>query len=234
MQLFIREIIIQNNKIIIKEKSLIHQLLNVLRVNIWYKFFIQEKSNIWLIKRYLVQICKIDDYLELDIIETINKNIETKNVWLLIPFLNKFEKIELLVQKITEIWIDKIILYLAKRSMIKQLSENKLERLNKIILEAVEQSKWWILPEIQVENDFNIMIEKYRPIVFDQIWKDVFTEKINICNYGIIWPEGWFDESEIQIMNSFNLKKINIWENILRAETAWIIWWWILKNIHNN
>ena len=56
---------------------------------------------------------------------------------------NKFEKLELIVQKCTEIGVDHLLFFPAKHSLLKEISSSKMERLEKISLEASEQSRSW-------------------------------------------------------------------------------------------
>ncbi|MBR6907591.1 RsmE family RNA methyltransferase [bacterium] len=60
---------------------------------------------------------------------------------MLIALPNKQEKLELIIQKLTEIGISHIFLWSSDRSQIKSLNENRIIRINKIIREAVEQSR---------------------------------------------------------------------------------------------
>ena len=60
---------------------------------------------------------------------------------MIVSMPNKWEKAELIVQKLSEIGIDKIIFWPSERSIIKERNGKKEERLQKIIKEAVEQSR---------------------------------------------------------------------------------------------
>jgi RsmE family RNA methyltransferase len=64
--------------------------------------------------------------------------------------VNKRDKIELIAQKAAEIGIDTIGIRISKRSVIQVISDNKLERLKSICLEAAEQSRNWHVPELKV------------------------------------------------------------------------------------
>jgi len=57
---------------------------------------------------------------------------------------------ELIVQKLTEIGINKIYFVPMERSIFKDIKDKKLERFFKIAIEATEQSLGWDLPEIKV------------------------------------------------------------------------------------
>ncbi|MEI8252333.1 MAG: 16S rRNA (uracil(1498)-N(3))-methyltransferase [bacterium] len=53
---------------------------------------------------------------------------------------NKRDKAEMIVQKLTEIGINSIVFWPSERSVIRDINLSKMERLEKISKEAVEQS----------------------------------------------------------------------------------------------
>lgn len=59
---------------------------------------------------------------------------------MMIAFPNKHEKLELIVQKLTEIGVTDVVFFPAQRSVLKELSANKQSRVEQIVCEAVEQS----------------------------------------------------------------------------------------------
>lgn len=61
---------------------------------------------------------------------------------------NKAEKIELIVQKLTEIGVEHLCFWRAHRSLLTDIAPHKRARLEKIMLEAVEQSWGWTMPTI--------------------------------------------------------------------------------------
>jgi RsmE family RNA methyltransferase len=67
-----------------------------------------------------------------------NQQIRTRCA---IAFPNKFSKLELIVQKLTELSVDEIILFGAERSQPITLQEKKRQRIATIIKEATEQSR---------------------------------------------------------------------------------------------
>lgn len=62
---------------------------------------------------------------------------------------NKLEKLEYIVQKGTEVGITNFYFFRSERSQKLLLSEAKKERLEKICIEAIEQSGRNIIPFIQ-------------------------------------------------------------------------------------
>ena len=226
MQLFITDEfkILKNNVIEISEKRIVDQLRKVLRAKQGYNFFIQNK--IWnSILRYKVQVQQITDKVLWKIISKENKDLlENWWKWIIVWILNKFDKIELIIQKLTEIWIKKIYFTPMERSVFKQIKNNKLERFYKIALEATEQSWSYQIPDIKIFKNIQD-ISWYKAILsFDgELYKN-----INLWNidFLVIWPEWGFTEKDIKQIEA--TKIIKLWDSILRAETAWILSWFIL------
>ena len=82
---------------------------------------------------------------------------------------NKIAKLELICQKLTEIGVSHIFLWQASRSQLKTISANKWERIHKIVIEAVEQSWSWFIPEVRLLSQDEIVgaIGEFAPVVLD-------------------------------------------------------------------
>lgn len=140
---------------------------------------------------------------------------------------NKLEKLEWILQKWVEVWYTKFHIFRAQRSQDLKISENKFERLQKIITEAVEQSGRNDIPEIvfHTKLDFSLIEwEKYYfhtdPLISKTLKNVEFSwEKQNI----FVWPEWGFDETEIASFEKENFQSITLGKNILRTETASIV-----------
>lgn len=225
MQLFISDDFIkQNNQIIIKEKRIIEQVRKVLRAKTWYKFFLQNKT--WNIIRYELEINNIWKEISTNIINSYKNNQKIKNKWIIQAILNKNSKMELIVQKLTEIWVPKIYFIPTTRSIFKDIKWNKFERLEKIALEAAEQSFSWYLPEIKVFQSIDEI--NWNKAILDFNWEYYKKVNFNDIDFLVIWPEWWFSKEDIEKIKP--TKKILLWQKILRSETASIIWWFILMS----
>ncbi|MBQ9554376.1 RNA methyltransferase [bacterium] len=86
---------------------------------------------------------------------------------MLIALPNKMDKLELIIQKLTEIGVSDIYLFQAERSLLKTVNENKQQRLKKIIYEAVEQSRAWTIPQLHFVSDLKSIGKKWQIIIFD-------------------------------------------------------------------
>lgn len=137
------------------------------------------------------------------------------------------ERIEWLVEKCTEIGIDEISFVLCKRSERKEL---KLERLEKIAVQAAKQSRKAFLPKI---NEM-IKLESFSNSIFPQntnkwvahlendekkvLGKSLIQPQGNYC--VLIGPEGDFTPEEIILAKENGFEAISLGNSVLRTETA--------------
>ena len=232
---------IESNKVHVKWDNievfpvpeLISQLRKVLRIKKWDKICIQYSFSEWT-TRYEIAINDwTDKELIGEIVSTQTFSFHEKNVSILIAMPNKREKAELIVQKLTEIWVHNIYFWVSKHSIIRQWNDKKAERLDKISHEAVEQSRWIQLPEIKFLSE--------KELVSFINWKDVIIANMNwlpfsqlakilsnnIC--GVIWPEWGFSDKDLSLFKNANI--VDLWTNVLRMETASIVLARLLKNM---
>ena len=157
------------------------------------------------------------------IIKQINENNELDTDITVIMSLIKQDKFELTLQKLTELGVNRIIPYNAKRSIVKETkTEKKLERYKKILTEASEQSHRNKIPEILPAIDLND-IKKYKSelnIIAYEKDDNIITSYKSKSITIIIGPEGGFDEDELNRIISFGFNSVSLGKRILRAETA--------------
>lgn len=233
MQLFVCDFQIKWNSIIIEDADILNQLRKVLRMKIWDYFFVQRKENPD--KRYRLKLSQRDNKKVYSDIQDFEDNIfsEKAFLWIIVSMPNKRDKAELIVQKLSEIWVNEIIFWVSERSVIKKSNQSKLERLLKISREAVEQSRWWNLPNITFCDKFPNFTCDTRLIVFDidkkKLQTDYLKDNSSSSVFGIIWPEWWLTQSDyVNFGDKYEL--FCLWENVLRTETAAVVWWWLIKN----
>lgn len=145
----------------------------------------------------------------------------------------KSNKLELIIQKLTEIGVREIIPILTKRVDVKiDEGKFKLERLIKIAKEACKQCGISSIPHISLPIKFEEIDEKilknYDLIIvpyenekrtFKSILRSIDCNNVkNICVF--IGPEGGFEEKEINYIEDFGGKSVSLGERILRTETA--------------
>jgi len=212
---------VENNIVIYGEEA--HHI-NVLRYRV--------KDNVY-INDYLVEITKLDkDYVEGIIIGSLEqKGVPLKNITLMPAYL-KSDKMEYVVQKAVELGVKEITPVMSKNCVVKLDDKDrikKVERLNKIAKEAVEQCGR--ADEVMVNNVENLSrmdFNKYEAVLIcheasNNSLKEAIKEISGVNNIAIIvGPEGGLDENEVKelVSNNNNSFVVSLGQRILRAETA--------------
>lgn len=186
-------------------------------------------------KEFLGEITEIDKkYVKVKIIEKLEVNNESPIEVYLYQGLPKSSKMDLIVQKATELGVKEITPIITERVVVKsELNEfRKLDRWNRIALEACKQCKRSIIPVINApieydellnnlksmdlivvpyENEENIGIKK----TCENLSKDT-VKKVAV----IIGPEGGFEDDEISDFKKMGANIVTLGPRILRTETA--------------
>ncbi len=237
MQLFVTDYQKKNETVIINNPDLLSQIRKVLRAIIGDIIRIQDPKNELKKTRYEIRMDQWNDKgITWKILSEQLHALATQHIYMIVAMPNKWDKAELIVQKLSEIGIDKIIFWPSERSVIKERNDKKEERLQKIIKEAVEQSRGRKLPELQFTTDIATYIkniENTEVIVFDKNEQEapqgnLVKSTMNIM--WIIWPEGGLTGKDYQQFEAYRPQIIGLWENVLRMETAAIIGARLLKN----
>lgn len=181
-------------------------------------------------KAYLCCLENVKDNIKIIIKNELPKvDYNTPDVTLIIPIL-KEQKMDLILQKSTELGVSKIIPIITKRSIVKvneSSQDKKIDRWRRIVKEASEQSHRVEIPEVlsirtidQLKDldGFNLVCstkEKVKNIKL--VMKNVKTcDKINL----VIGPEGGLDELEEERLNKMGFESITLGNRIMRVETV--------------
>ena len=157
----------------------------------------------------------------------------------------KGERFDWLIEKAGEIGISKIVPVIYLRSVVKELSENKIERYKKISISASSQSWRADIMPVDKPVKFNEAAEKLsreKDTLKVLPWESEENKKIlsllnenkYVKNINIfIGPEGGFDKTEIDVALKNNFKTVTLGKNILRVETAAIVAASIVTSVYN-
>jgi len=237
---FINNNQIKENKIIISGQDVNH-IKKVLRKKVGDIITISNGKN----KEYKCEINKImDEYIETCILEEIVINQKDNVIIDLYQGLPKGDKMELIIQKTTELGINKIIPVITKRVVVK-LDDNskikKVQRWQRIAEEAAKQCKRIDIPKIDnvtyikdlVENleEYDIVLLAYEDEKHEKI-RELITniKQVSRKIAIIIGPEGGFEKEEIDyLLKNKKVKSISLGDRILRTETAGLVVTAILK-----
>lgn len=192
-------------------------------------------DNIEVVSDGMVYLAEVQSLrpLEIILVKRIRENNELSNDVILIASLIKGEKMDLVLQKATELGVSEIVLLQSERSVVKIKKDDKdvkFARFNKILKEAAEQSRRSKIPAlyrlIDIANlrtiEADVRLIAYEGMEgntesFNKVLQNIKSkDKIAI----IIGPEGGFSEKEIDIATRLGYKKISLGRRILRAETA--------------
>ena len=200
------------------DKPQSHYLIKVMRVKENEVFSLFNKNGEWEAK--IIGISK--SIVEFKTIKQFRQKENTKELWLAFsPIKSNYQNF--MIQKATELGVTKFLPIIFDRTVVRKINK---ERLEKIVIEASEQSNRINVPTIDDAQDLNGFLKKNSmDLIFTdlnssnkKIDKSKFTGK-PVCI--IIGPEGDFSETERgEILNFKGVQPIKINENILRSETA--------------
>ena len=149
-----------------------------------------------------------------------------KKIWLAFSPI-KQNPLNFMIQKATELGVQKLIPLICERSIVKNINTT---RIKKIIIESSEQSNRLSIPEIKkIESlkNFLKIFPKNGYIIFCDIntheknLKEILKKKIEGPICILVGPEGDFSETERQLIINLNQAyPLSLASNILRAETA--------------
>lgn len=224
---------ILENKIIIDEKGDVNHLKNVFRVKIDEKVRAVDGE-----KEYLCRVAELDKKsVTLVIDEIFEDRFSTKvKIDAAIGIL-KNDKMDLTIQKLTEIGINKIIPLSTKRGVAK-VSEKK-DKWDLIVREALKQCQG-VKPLIidEVTKIEKLKLEDYDLVIVPYEYEDEYTLKNLLRKQTkelksvlyIVGPEGGFDIEEIEYLKQKGANIVTLGKRILRAETASIVVGGVLIN----
>ena len=200
------------------DKSQSHYLKKVMRIKENEVFSLFNSNGEWEAK--VLSISK--SIIEFKTIKQLRQNESVKELWLAFsPIKSNYQNF--MIQKATELGVTKFLPIIFDRTMVRKINKKRLE---KIIVEASEQSNRINVPIIEDAQDLNSFLKNnLMDLIFtdlnsnnNKIDKSKLTDK-PVCI--IIGPEGDFSEAEREKILSFkDVQPIKINENILRSETA--------------
>ena len=200
------------------DKSQSHYLTKVMRVKENEVFSLFNKNGEWEAK--ILGISK--SIVEFKTIKQLRQKENTKELWLAFsPIKSNYQNF--MIQKATELGVTKFLPIIFDRTIVRKINK---ERLEKIVIEASEQSNRINVPIIEESQNLNNFLKTDSiDLIFtdlnsnnNKIDKSKLTDK-PVCI--IIGPEGDFSEAERDKILSFKgVQSLKINENILRSETA--------------
>ena len=200
------------------DKSQSHYVSKVMRIKENEVFSLFNESGEWEAK--IIDISK--NIVEFNITKQLRQKQSPKELWLVFSPI-KSNYFNFMIQKATELGVTKFLPVIFDRTIVRKINK---ERLEKVIIEATEQSNRINVPIIEESQSLDLFLKNNKT---DLIFTDLNTtnKKIDLNQITsnptcvIIGPEGDFSEKEReQILKYKGVQSIKINENILRSETA--------------
>lgn len=238
---FVKTEQINNNDIVIIGDDVNH-IINVLRMKKTDKLQICNQDTGDNYNAEIVNYSKNE--VECKIISKINETTESNVHITLFQGIPKFEKMELIIQKNTEVGIKSIVPVIMERTVVKldeKIASKKLERWQKIAEIAAKQSMRDIIPQIgnitklkDIDTtEFDAVLVAYENEEHNMLKTELqkLERKIKSNNSSeqqyniaiVIGPEGGISEKELVMLAEKNAKFVSLGKRILRTETAGVV-----------
>ena len=213
-----------NNQLVLNEDDIYH-IKTVMRM--------KDNDEIIVVYKKIAYLCcleNVKENIKINIKKELEKvNYNTPIVNLIIPIL-KEQKMDLILQKATELGISSITPIITTRSIIKLKPsdyDKKMTRWKKIVKEASEQSHRIDIPDIldikeikdldKIDGNKYVCSTREKSKNIKLVMKNVeICDRINV----VIGPEGGLTEKEEEMLNKQGFLSITLGNRILRVETV--------------
>ena len=193
-------------------------LNSVMRLKTNDNFSLFNKGGEWNTK--IISINK--GIVEFQVQNQLRQSNKEREIWLVFAPI-KSNYFNFMLQKATEIGVTKLFPITTERTIVRKINE---DRLNKILIEASEQSNRLTVPSMEKIQKLEKFLDDNKNI--NLIFGDLNTDskKIELKDPPkpiavLIGPEGDFSENErAKILKFHDVQSIKLNDNILRSETA--------------
>ena len=211
----------------------VHHLTNVMRASVGDQILLCSDAR----ETFLAAITAITKTeVMMQIVAKKEENVELPVFVTIAQGITKGDKFDLVVQKATECGASAFVPVAMKRSVAKiesGKSEKKIERWQKIALEAARQAHRQVVPNVMMPvemkgvlamaSDYDVCLFAYE--AFDETAKTALATVANGLSVGqrvlvVIGPEGGIDESEVKLLADAGFLTVGLGPRILRTETA--------------
>jgi 16S rRNA (uracil1498-N3)-methyltransferase len=209
--------------LVIKDPAITHQAFNVLKLKIGEPaVFINQAG-----EQAQSVILKIDKKaLTVDLIKVENKPEPIGRRVILYCSILKRDNFDLVTRQAVEVGARQIVPLICNRTIKSNIN---LPRLNKIVIEAVEQSGRVFAPEIldpvKLKAAFELAKNNERNFFCHKSERRIdFTDLSKNASIGVfIGPEGGWTADEVALAQKNDLLVVSLGDTVLRAETAAVV-----------
>lgn len=228
---------VEENQINIQNKTIqiigedVNHIKNVLRCKIGEQIEICSKQTN---KAYLCEFASVKEYIETTILEELANNKESTLHINILQGLPKSDKMELIIQKGTELGVKEFTPLVLKRCVVKIDSkdeEKKISRWQKQAEVAAKQCGRDVIPKVNKIHNINTILDLLKEydlvlVAYENEDKNTLKNELKgVKNKNakialIIGPEGGLEELEVNKLKENGAKIITLGNRILRTETV--------------
>ena len=229
---FVKGNVSETTHSLVFSKEQVHQLKKVMRVRAGEQFEVVDDAS----QLAIVEVTELDPF-EVKVVELLEQKVELPVSVTIAVGLSKGDKLDWIVQKATELGVSEIIPLSMTRNVVKwtgDKSAKKIERLQKISVEDIEQSHRlkvtrvtcvMTLKELATyTSDFEQKLIAYEESAKVgerlQLVKSLQSLQENERVIFIFGPEGGIEEQEVALLEESGYLPCSLGPRILRAETA--------------
>jgi 16S rRNA (uracil1498-N3)-methyltransferase len=223
------------DSVVIGEKTVLHKMKDVCRLREGDPVFVFDGEG----SEYLFVVSQVS---KKQIVikkkkRQIKESYPLKKIHLGFPLV-KEDRVDYILQKATELGVSVLTPVICERSLRNKPSKNKVERWQRIILEAARQSLRLWVPQLTGIMNFQEAIKSSHQVklagsidgvgvekIVKKQWKEIFI---------MVGPEGDFSPSEFKELEVNNFQFIKLSPNLLRVETAAAFSVGLVKYFMNN
>jgi len=226
---------IDQEKVVITGK-LVHQLRNVLRLRSGDRIVVLDNTG-WEYEIALKRVAR--GYVE-GVVRGVRSAVEPNTKITLYQALLKGVKFEFILQKCTELGVSGFVPMVCERCVARSPKDKRVERWQRIIVEAAEQSGRGMLPTLEPAllfqkacgsaMGFSLLAwegeqaSRLRAALRSEIYRQKIISTKNPLSVNLfIGPEGGFSPFEVEFAQGCGIVPISLGSRVLRAETAGLV-----------
>ena len=211
---------LQKGKAIFLEKQEFHHLVHVMRSEKGDEIEMVDGKGT-LASGEVINIHK-KDRAEI-LIKSVEKGAPPLNSVILVQAIPRFNRLDNIVEKGTELGMTELWLFPAEYSERKDISESHLEKMKTIALTSMKQCGTLYLPMISLKSPLKLWKEVSGSAFFGDVAKDappLLIKKRSSPILFFIGPEKGFSKQEIVFFRNAGVQGVHLHDNILRTDTA--------------
>ncbi len=214
---FVSEKLVNKDSILVSDVSFINQIKNVFRLSKGDTVILFDNSGYDF-------TAVIEEYGKDSVSFSITKSVENvvlplRETYLFASIIKK-DNFEWIAQKATELGVSHIVPIISERTEKKDINP---ERINKIIIEASEQSGRGTLPVLCEVIDLESSLKNYahiKSIVWHTYANKFSSQDVSEAIGAYIGPEGGWSDKELELFKKHGIVAHSLGPQILRSETA--------------